>query len=297
MPYSQLGATVHYPKIQTDVWVIISRLSRVPVRVVPDLRLVNHASEFALPIPTGVIPEKVVVLSEEVQDFDGLARPIYDDGSPEGTVDAVDGNGAAYPPKLITVNEERVVSLRSNPELFGITEIISIIETDFKNKFPFYNWAKLVIFDEAYDSTPIYQGQQEATGFAAGGHPLFIGPIQGTFDTLTTPRGYLMLVSPNIEGIDYYMQIRHGVAGVNGAKGPILDIEQASRQSTGGEIFRLYPLENTAITETMLTDASDTEITYFWIRSAINGRVRLERPYPVIPFLIILGRTTGGVAS
>lgn len=296
--FSLLPQEILYPPIETDLWVVISRLNELPVRTVPNLELVNHSSEFALPLPTGRVPSKAVNIDAEVQMYDDVGRPLYDDGL-GGTVDDEDIDGNPLGPLTETVTEERVVNLRDNANLFTLTEVMQLVESDFLSKYSFYDWSKLVIFDERYDSVSIYEEQQQASGFASGGYPLFLGPFFGIFDSATEPRGHLMVVAPVIDGIDYYFQIRHGVAGVNGMKGPVADIAQASRLANtgdGGEITRLYPLENLQVTEEMLTDAAAVENHYFWIRTGENNRFVQPKPYPTIPFIIVLGKSTGSIS-
>lgn len=295
MPYSQLPPNVSYPDVNTDLWVILSRLQEHPIRTVPRLDLVSHAAEFALPLPTGRIPEKVIQVTEDYQAYDALNRPLYDDGM-VGTVDPIDtGTGLPFPPFLESVTEDVIVNLRDSPQEFSLAEVFRIVEKDFITKFPFYDYAKLIVFDDRFDTISTYEGQQEASGFASASHPIFLGPVFGLFDRNTSPRGHLMLVAPTIAGVDWFFQIRHGL-NVGGSKGPVSDLAQASRltnSGTGGEARRIFPMENFPVSAAALTDAATIETTHFWIRTAVNHSVALQRPYPIIPFVMILGRSTG----
>lgn len=294
MPYSQLPPTILYPPIATDVWVVISRLSEKPVRVVPNLNSVNHASEFALPFPSGEIPTKVVDVSFDKQIIDDLARPIYDDDTMEGTSEDLDIDGEPLPPKMSNVSESRLVTLRDYPDQFTLQEIFQYVVRDFLKAFPFYNDGTLLVFDDRFDAVSLYQDKQHTSGFATGGHPIFMGPIQFRFDASSDPRGHLLLVAPEIKGINWFFQIRHGATGVNGQKGPIDDLQQASRQ---GEVFYLYPMANVPVTADMLTDSSNVEVTYGWIRTGENGLAIIQKPVPVIPFIVLLRRSTGSNSS
>lgn len=298
MPYSLLPPEVLYPNIDTDLWVVISRLSETPVRVVPNLGLVNHASEFALPLPTGIIPQKLVSVNIDVQKYDDLGRPLYDDGLGGETTDEVDGNGDPLEPFLISITEERIINLRDDPEEFTLTEVIELVQDDFLSNFSFYDSCMVILFDDRYDSTAIYQEQQVNSGFASASHPIFVGPIFTSFasepDDDTAPRGHLMLVAPQIEGVEWYFQIRHGVDEGSGYTGPIVDIEQASRLE---EIYRLYPLENFPVYKSNITDAGNVEVSYFWLRTGETGSTVINPPYPIIPFLIFLSRSSGSVSA
>lgn len=297
MPYTLVPPPIIYPDVATKAWVVLSRLLEAPTRTVPRLSLIDNASEFALPFPSGVFPSKAVSRTVDYQEFDGLGRPLYDDGSPEGTTDPDDGAGIHYPPRLVAVEEEVIVNLQDNPDQFTSGEVFRAVERDFLVRYPFYDWAKLIVFDDRFDSISIYQNKQVASGFASASHPVFLGPVQGFFDSLTDPRGHILLVAPTLPGVDWYFQIRHGVTGGSGGMGPIEDIAQASRQfiTTPGdiaEVSRIFPMENTPIEATMLTDAAGVEVTHFWIRTYANNQDRLEAPYPIVPFLLILGRST-----
>lgn len=300
MPYAQTPPQVLYPNIQTNSWVVISRLSEAPVRVVPNLGLLNHSSEFAIPLPTGRIPQKTVDVTLDVQKYDDLGRPLYDDGLGGETTDDVDVDGNPRDPVLVSVTEEMIVNLRDNPEQFTLSETLALAEQDFIDHFSFYNGCKIIIFDSRYDAISIYQEQQRASGFATATHPIFVGPIYGSFappaDPDETPRGHLMLIAPEIPGVEWYYQIRHGAAGDNALTGPIADIEQASRvgYNGGSEIWRMYPLENFQIVTARVTDSAGNIVSYYWVRTGENGSVQLEQPYPVIPFIAILARDTGG---
>lgn len=281
---------VLYPPVQTTAWVVISRLSEKVTRTVPNLQLLNHAEEFALPLPTGVYPEKVIERTFDAQKFDDLGNPVYWDGVAE-TIEQFDVDGNAYPPHMEEITEEELVSLDTNPDEFSVPEVFSLVLADFLTAFPFYDTGHIHIFSPDYDTIIGYGDYQETQGLASGSHPVFLGPIQMGFDTSSDPRGHLLVVAPEILGVSWYFQIRHGVPGpVGGNSGPILDIGQASRQ---GEVHNLYPMENLEITEEMLLDGADNEVTYFWIRSSENGSVVLERPFPVIPFMVFLMRNSG----
>lgn len=288
MPFNMQPPTVAYPAVQTNAWIVISRLSETAVRVVPNLSFVNHASEFALPIPSGVIPYKIATRDIEVQKRDALGRPLYLDGVVETVEDSV--SGVSLPPAMETVSEEQLVSLRDYPSQFTMAEVFAAVQADFLKAFPFYNTANLIVFDDRYDGASVYQDQQEASGLASGAHPLFIGPIPGQWDLGSTPNGHLLLVAPALDGIKWYYQRRYGIAGTSGGKGPISDIEHASRLDN---IFSIEPMKNTPITDAMVTDDAAVSATHYWIRTGESGQSNLQRPYPIIPFIILLGRSTG----
>lgn len=293
MSYSLLPAQLDYPPIDTPTWVVISRLSEEPIRTVPSLDLVNHASEVALPFPTGVFPLKVVQRTFDAQAFDDLNQPLYDDGM-GGTTSDVDIDGNPFPPLRESVTEESTVSLQDSPNLFSAEEVFKLVENDFLKAYPFYTWAKLIIFDDRIDGVSTYQGKQRASGFGSGSHPLFLGPFVAPFDTSSTPRGHLVLIAPRSQGFNYYFQIRHGVAGGSGFMGPIEDIAQASRQ---GEVYHLFPMENLPISDVMLTDSNSVETSHFWLRSADNGIYLQPDQLPVLPWLMLMGRKTGLAGS
>lgn len=290
VPYSQLPPTILYPPVKTSAWVVISRLREVPTRTVPDLNLIDSAEEFALPFPTGRFPQKAAQVNVETQVYDDLDRPLYDDGTPEGTASDVDMDGKYLPPKMSAIVEERLVNLRDSPEQFTLEEVLEAVQHDFLLAFPFYKWSFLHLFDDRRDSVSVYQAKAEVSGFASGGHPLWMGPIQGIFDPLSSPAGHVLLIAPEMRGINYYLQIRHGIAGANNQKGPIEDVAHASREN---EIFHLYPMQDLQLTQSMLTDASGIKVSHFWIRTEASGSFVLDRPFPVIPWILILGRPTG----
>ncbi len=295
MPYTQLPGQISYPDVSTSAWVVISRLAEVPVRTVPRLDLLNHASEFALPFPSGRFPQKTITRTEYYQQFDSLGRALYDNGS-GGTTSPVDGSGNPWPPLMVSVSEEVVVNLQDNPDQFTLPEIFHAVEADFLVKFPFYDWARLVVFDDRYDSISIYQNQQTTSGFGSGSHPIFLGPIQGFFDAGANPSGHILLVAPPLQGVDWVFQIRQGVAGPSGFKGPLADIAMASRQTNSGntqEVTKIFPMENLALLPKMLTDASSALVTHFWVRTYANNQDVLPVPAPIIPFILILGRSSG----
>jgi len=299
MPYSQLPAELYYPPIDTSAWVVISKLTELPDRTVPSLQSVNHSSEFALPFPTGKFPSKTVSVSVSKQKFDDLGRPLYYDGSSDTTEDQdVDGN--FYPPSLETIYEEKTVNLRDEPEYFSLKEVTDAVENDFLNKFPFYNWARLITFDDRYSSLPTFASKQGASGFASASHPFFVGPIP--FETTITappegidpeddpvPRAHLLLVAPELPGINWYWQRRHG-SSTGGNTGPIEDIGQASRL---GEIFRMVPMNNFPVMALYTLDADGVDNDKFWLRTGLNGTYIVNVPYPVVPFILLLGRSSG----
>lgn len=308
MSFSQLPATIAYPPVQTGAWVVISRLSETAVGIVPSLDLVNHSSQFALPLPSGTIPKKVQAETIQVQAADALGRPLYDDGM-GGTPSDVDGGGNPLPPKMVALVEESLMTLRDRPEMFTLTEVLQAVLNDFLAAYPFYDYGYLVIFDDRVDSISTYQGMQNVSGLASAAHPLFMGPVFGRFDVTTDPggtilpRGHLFLVAPDTPGVNYYCQIRHGVAGAGGGTGPLATIAEAAQQGSSPgsnpEVFYLPPFANTPVTKAMLTDngLTPTEVSYFWLRSEANGLVALPTPIPTIPFLVLLGRSTGATTS
>lgn len=285
-----LPSRILYPPVQSTAWVVISRLAEAPTRTVSNLSLVDSVEEFALPFPTGRFPSKYVSFPFSRQAIDALNRPLYDDGSPSGTSATTDISGNSLPPKMVSDTEQRLVSLQEYPELFTLAEVYKAVQDDFLAQYPLYKWTYLTCFDDRTDSASVYQGQQEVSGFGSGGHPLFFGPIQGEFDASADPAGHLLLVAPPIHGVNYYFQIRHGVSGTSGHKGPLLDLSQASRN---GGVANVYPMQDLVVTQAMLTDQSGAKVTHFWIRTAVDGTSLLERPYPVIPWIMILGRPTG----
>lgn len=289
MSYDQTPARIAYPQIETNVWVVISRLSETPVRVVPSLSAVNHASEFALPFPTGSVPYKIEPLDIEVQVFDELERPIYDDGEVGGTTSDVDEDGEPLPPLTETISEDTILSLRDYPSMFTLSEVIQLSADDFLRAFPFYDYANILLFDDRYDGTSIYESIQESSGLASGAHPFFLGPIRFIGDPDGETQGHLLLVAPNLEGVNWYWQRRHGTVGVGGGVGPIQDLEQASREE---EVFRIHPFTNFPVTTVMLTDAEEDETNHYWLRTDAAGGVDLQRPYPIVPYIMILGRST-----
>lgn len=290
MSYDQTSNRISYPQVETDVWVVISRMSETPVRVVPTLSAVNQASEFAIPFPTGQIPYKIEAIDIEVQVFDELDRPIYDDGL-GGTTSDIDGDGEPYPPLTETISEDTILSLRDYPTYFTLAEVLNLAQQDFLRAYPFYDSANILLFDDRYDSTSTYEGIQEASGLASGAHPFFLGPIRFYGDPENATQGHLLLIAPNLEGINWYWQRRHGVAGGGGGVGPIQDLEQASRL---GEVFRIQPFINFPVTTIMLTDANEipVETNHYWLRTDAAGGVDLQRPFPIVPFIMILGRST-----
>jgi len=257
------------------------------------LGYVNHSSEFALPFPTGRVPYKAATRGLDVQDYTELGQPLYDDGSPEGTTNDTDGFGVPYPPLMVAVSEDQLVSLRDFPELFTLEEVKNAVVEDFLRAFPFYDQGQLVLFDDRYDAVTRYADQQAVAGLASGSHPFFLGPFQGEFDQETNPRGHFLLVAPTIDGTSWYFQIRHGIAGPSGFKGPIQDIGQASRQQdeTYQELTPILPMVNLPLAPEMLTDANGDEVSHFWVRSEVSGL--LNPPYPSVPFLLVLLRSTG----
>lgn len=296
MPYSQTPIRVAYPNIQTEAWAVISKLSELPLRVVPSLAFVNHSSEFALPFPTGRVPYKAVTRTVSLQEYNDEGQPLYDDGL-GGTTNETDGNGVPYPPLMDdNATEDQLISLRDFPELFTLEEVREAVVEDFLRAFPFYDQGQLLLFDDRYDGTTAYQGQQAVSGLASGSHPFFLGPFQGQFDATTDPRGHFLLIAPLIEGASWFFQIRHGVAGlVYGFKGPIADLDIASRQQDTDyqELTPVTPMVNLPLIPKFLTDGADpnVEVSHFWLRSRVS--TILQPPYPIIPFCLILLRGTG----
>jgi hypothetical protein len=254
---------------------------------VPSLDLVNHASEFALPFPTGEYPSKVTTTTTQVQQRDALGRPIYDDGL-GGTTNDLSNTGTPLPPLMGTVTEQQTVSLQDQPTAFSLDEVRSAVENDFVVKYPFYDWCKVHIFDDRLDPVSAYQGLTRASGFASAGHPLFMGQMQISLDLSTNPMGYLMLVAPVIPKVDWFFQIRHGVV-VSGQKGPLSDLLQAQRF---GEAYQLFPLEVFTITPAVMTDGAGVVTSHFWLRTQAHAAAIIEPPYPVIPWLAFLGKHT-----
>lgn len=298
MSYTQTPPTVSYASVVTDAWCVISRLSELPTRTVPSLTLVNFASELALPFPTGNFPTKSIAQTNNYQGYDSLGRPLYDNGS-GGTTSPTDGSGNPLPPLMESVTEQVVISLQDQPTQFSTTEVIQAVIDDFLTSYNgFYDWGKLVTFDDRFDTISVYENQQVASGFGSGAAPIFMGPIQGYFDPSTDPGGYILLVAPTLQGIDWLFQIRHGVVGSSGFTGPIADIPTASRQVNGGntqEVTKLYPMQNTPIPHIGLVDASNQFVNHFWVRTYPNNQASLPNPASIIPFILILGRSSGKV--
>lgn len=299
MSYTQIPPTVSYASVATQSWCVIDRLSELPVRTVPSLTLINAASELALPFPTGVFPTKTITQTQQYQEYDSLGRPLYDNGS-GGTTSPTDGSGNALPPLMETVSEQIVVSLQEQPGLFSVTEVIAAVINDFLLSYNgYYDWGKLVVFDDRYDTISVYANQQIASGFGSGSAPIFLGPIPGYFSPTTDPAGSILLVAPTLQGIDWLFQIRHGIVGTSGFTGPIQDVPTASRQTNSGntqEVTKLYPMENTPIPHIGLVDASNQFVNHFWIRTYPNNQAVPANPPSVIPFLLILGSSTGLVS-
>jgi hypothetical protein len=280
-PYTQTPPTISYPAVSTNAWVVISRLAETPTRTVASLTLVNGASELGLPFPTGNFPTKTITQVEEYQSYDSLGRPLYDNGS-GGTTSPTDDDGNALPPLMTSVSEQVVISIQDQPTQFSTTEVIQACINDFLTSYNgFYDWGKLVVFDDRYDTISVYENQQVASGFGSGAAPIFMGPIQGYFDPTTDPGGYILLVAPTLQGIDWLFQIRHGIAGTSGFTGPIADIPTASRQVNSGntqEVTKLYPMQNTPIPHIGLVDATGQFVNHFWVRTYANKQADVPNP-------------------
>jgi hypothetical protein len=277
---------------------VFSRLAETPTRTVPSLSLINFASELALPFPTGNFPTKSITQTEQYQSYDSLGRPLYDNGS-GGTTSPVDGSGNALPPLMESVTEQVVISLQDQPTQFSTTEVIAAVINDFLVSYNnYYDWGQLVVFDDRFDTISVYANQQVTSGFGSGSAPIFLGPIQGYFDPITDPGGYILLVVPTLPGFDWLFQIRHGVAGTSGFHGPIADVPIASRQVNGGntqEVTKLYPMQNTPIPHIGLVDATNQIVNHFWVRTHPNNEAAIANPPSIIPFILILGRSSGKV--
>jgi len=298
--YSQLINTVHYPKFDTPLWVVIDRITERPTRVVEGIHKVRHHAEIALPLPSGEMPEKSVEIPYLVQRFNNLTQPLYDNaGSP--TTDDVDGSGVPYPPFLVSAQEEIDVNLRDAPNLFSLDEVVAQMKVDILDRYPFYDQIHFILFDDRLDSLSLYGDQYESTGFGAGSVPFMIGPIQATFGTpdgvtaiADEVLGHVMLMAPNVGWVEYFLQIRHGL-DIGGKTGPLVDIEQATRTTPLPEVYRINPFEDFALTTEVLRDNATVPVdnSYFWIRARYKPYANLLVEGHVFPWIAILIRTSG----